>query len=95
MSREIAKIKKELPDIARVKREIERASDPAEVLEIEARLTSIETYMRDAGLYTPDEIRPVNETRMRARWRLGQLLAMVERQRVTGPGRGKVGGKTV
>lgn len=34
-----------------------------------------------------DEIRPVNELRMRARWRLGQLLSKMERG--TGPGRGK------
>ncbi len=34
-----------------------------------------------------EEIRPVNEAKMRARWKLGQLLAKMERG--TGPGRGK------
>ena len=57
------------------------------MLEIEAKLESVEHYMRKAGLYKTDEIRPVNEARMRARWRLGQLLAEIERS--AGPGRGK------
>jgi N6-adenosine-specific RNA methylase IME4 len=43
--------------------------------------------MRESGLYTEDEIRPINELRMRARWKLGQLLAKIERNH--GPGRGK------
>lgn len=37
--------------------------------------------MQDSGLYTPDEIREINEFRMRARWRLGQLLSKMERGR--------------
>jgi hypothetical protein len=32
---------------------------------------------------------------MRARWKLGRLLAKLEGKRVAGPGRGKVNGKTV
>jgi hypothetical protein len=32
---------------------------------------------------------------MRARWKLGRLLAAMERQQVAGPGRGKQGGKTI
>jgi hypothetical protein len=43
--------------------------------------------MRSAGLYTPDQIREVIEERMRARWKLGRLLAAVAR--TAGPGRGK------
>ena len=35
--------------------------------------------MRNAGLYSTDKIRPANEARFEARWRLGQLLAKVER----------------
>jgi hypothetical protein len=45
--------------------------------------------MNASGLHTADQIRNVNELRMRARWKLGQLLARVERG--SGPGRGKVG----
>jgi hypothetical protein len=44
--------------------------------------------MRDTGLYTTEQIREVNELRMRARWRLGALLTSVERG--AGPGRGKM-----
>jgi N6-adenosine-specific RNA methylase IME4 len=57
------------------------------VIEIEAKLVGIENYMRAAGLYNTQQIRPFNEARMRARWRLGQLLAEIERG--AGPGRGK------
>jgi hypothetical protein len=32
---------------------------------------------------------------MQARWKLGRPLAGMERKRVAGPGRGKVGGKTI
>jgi hypothetical protein len=44
--------------------------------------------MRESGLFDPEEIRPLNETRMRARWKLGRLLAKIERPGF-GPGRGK------
>jgi hypothetical protein len=47
--------------------------------------------MNASGLYTADQIRNVNELRMRARWKLGQLLAPVERGQTIGPGRGHVG----
>jgi hypothetical protein len=44
----------------------------------------------EAGYRTNTEvIRPANEVRFQARWRLGQLLAKIERQQVIGPGRGK------
>jgi hypothetical protein len=46
-----------------------------------------EQYMNDSGLYTADQIRNVNELRMRARWKLGRLLANFAR--AAGPGRGK------
>lgn len=63
------------------------ASSPPEVREIESKLDAIEDYMKHAGLYRTEDIRPVNEGRMWARWRLGQLLDKVERK--GGPGRGK------
>jgi hypothetical protein len=43
--------------------------------------------MKASGLFNTDQIRPVIEARMWARWKLGQLLAKF--QRGTGPGRGK------
>jgi hypothetical protein len=60
----------------------------SEVLAIERKLDLAERYMTESGLYTADQIRQVNELRMRARWRLGILLAQVERGGA-GPGRGK------
>jgi hypothetical protein len=58
---------------------LELAEAPEEINEIEARLAGIQTYMRDAGLYSTVEIRPVNETLMLARWKLGRALAKRER----------------
>jgi hypothetical protein len=63
------------------------AQAPEDVLPLEKELSLAERYMRDSGLYTSDQVRQVNELRMRARWRLGQLLAAIER--APGPGRGK------
>jgi hypothetical protein len=34
----------------------------------------------DCGLYSIEDMRPVNESRMRARWKLGRALAEVERR---------------
>jgi hypothetical protein len=59
------------------------------------RLAQARDEMRASGIYTPDELRGVNELCCRARWRLGQLLASIARQTVAGPGRGKQGGKTI
>ena len=46
-------------------------------------------YVRRDGSarYSTEEIRPVNELKMRARWKLGRVLADCERE--GGPGRGK------
>jgi hypothetical protein len=35
--------------------------------------------MHDCGLYSVEDMRPINETRMAARWKLGKALAQVER----------------
>jgi hypothetical protein len=35
--------------------------------------------MHDCGLYSVEDMRPINETRMAARWKLGKALAAVER----------------
>jgi hypothetical protein len=52
-------------------------TNPAEIMQIEARLDFVERLMRETGLYPLDEIRPINEMRMRARWRLGAALESV------------------
>lgn len=36
-------------------------------------------YMHDCGLYSTEDMRPINETRMVARWKLGAALKQVER----------------
>jgi N6-adenosine-specific RNA methylase IME4 len=61
--------------------------DPAEVIALEKTIELAEKHMHDSGLYSDDDIRRVNELRMRARWKLGRLLALVERG--AGPGRGQ------
>jgi N6-adenosine-specific RNA methylase IME4 len=55
------------------------ARTPEDVLPIEKQLDLAERYMRESGLYNAAQIHEVNELRMRARWRLGQLLAAVDR----------------
>jgi hypothetical protein len=55
-------------------------TNPVEIMQIEAKLDALERLMRETGFYPLDEIRPVNEMRMRARWRLGIALAALESQ---------------
>jgi N6-adenosine-specific RNA methylase IME4 len=57
-----------------------------EILEISAKADGIEEYMEACGLYSKEDMREVNETRMEARWFLGRALAQVERAK---PGPGK------
>lgn len=68
-------------------RALEKATDPAEVIQIEKQLEAIEHAMRSTGLYKPEQVREANEAKIRARHKLGQLLAKFLRG--TGPGRGK------
>jgi hypothetical protein len=49
-------------------REMTSTTNPAEIRQVEAKLDAVERLMRDTGLYPLDEIRPINEMRMRARW---------------------------
>jgi N6-adenosine-specific RNA methylase IME4 len=66
---------------------LESATDAAQIVKISSMLDAIEHLMHAAGMYDPDEIRDVVEARIRARWKLGGLLATM--QRGHGPGRGK------
>jgi N6-adenosine-specific RNA methylase IME4 len=74
--------------IAPLQRALEAAVEPADIKEIAAQLDAFESYMHDCGLYSIEDMRPINEARMRARWKLGRALKAVER--TAGPGRGKV-----
>jgi len=66
-------------EISKLMRRLEKAETPAELVRIEVEIEAIEHLMRETGLYNTKEIRPVNELRMRARWKLGKALAKVER----------------
>jgi N6-adenosine-specific RNA methylase IME4 len=78
-----------VPDAAHILREIEAASAPDQLREIEAKLEGFEAYMKQTGLYSTAQIRPFNEARMLARWKLGQLLSKMERAKP------RPGGKTM
>jgi N6-adenosine-specific RNA methylase IME4 len=65
--------------IGPLQRALEAAQDPAEIKDIAAQLDAFETYMHDCGLYSIEDMRPINEARMRARWKLGRALAKVSR----------------
>jgi N6-adenosine-specific RNA methylase IME4 len=65
---------------------LEAARDPADVIGAERLLESFENLMRQTGLFSAEEIRLANEGKLRARWKLGRLLAREAR----GGGRGKV-----
>jgi hypothetical protein len=75
-------------DIGEIKRALEIATDPVEIKDINAKADAFEQYMHDCGLYSVEDMRPINELRMIARWKLGRALAQVER--ATHPGKGKV-----
>lgn len=67
-----------------VKRAVAAVSDstePGEIIKLYSMLDAAESLMHAAGMYDGDEIREVVEARMRARWKLGQLLAKMERSK--------------
>jgi N6-adenosine-specific RNA methylase IME4 len=70
---------RELVELSAIERALAVATEPRDFIRIETELEAYETMMRKAGLYSIEQIRPVNELRMRARWRLGGALASVER----------------
>ena len=81
----ISKFTRRLPVL---RRKIMQARTAEEAMQGLAAADAIEEAMCEAGYRKNTEvIRPANELRFVARWRLGQLLAKVERD--TGPGRGK------
>ena len=60
---------------------IAAAQVPEEAFGVDKQLHVLQTVMESAGLYSPDEIREVNEHRMRARWQLGTLLRNMARDK--------------
>ena len=67
--------------IVKLRQSILAAEEPTQVIKILRVCDTIEDAMRNAGLYSTDKIRPANEARFEARWKLGQLLAKMERRR--------------
>jgi N6-adenosine-specific RNA methylase IME4 len=83
-----SKIKKHVARIAQLRRRILLVKTVEEALQLLGEADAIEDVLCDAGYRNNTAIiRPANEARFEARWRLGQLLEKVER--ATGPGRGK------
>ena len=94
--REVAKPIAKLPiDIDKARRQIMEAKRPQEARPIELELERAENLMRESGLFSRDQIRVVNETRMWAVWKLGRLLAAIERKQTPGTGRGHKGEKSM
>jgi len=82
MNRQIATQVAKLPiDPDKYMAAIIAAKKPEEVRPLESELERAENLMRESGLYTKDQVRVINETRMWAFWKLGKLLAKVERGR--------------
>ena len=67
-------------------RALEIAKEPGEILTVEAQIDGLEHALRQAG-FDIEVVRPINELKVWARWKLGRALAKVERG--SGPGRGK------
>ena len=67
--------------------QLAKASTPERVLELDADFAGWEAYMRKAG-FSQGDMHTVNEYRMRARWRLGQMLTAMFSHK---PGRPKKG----
>jgi N6-adenosine-specific RNA methylase IME4 len=57
-------------------RALEKAETAEEVLRLEGAIDSAEAWIKKNGLGI-ENVRPANEARMWARWRLGQLLALI------------------
>jgi len=55
-------------------RDLAKAKTPEEVLNFERLISAYEAYMRRAG-FSQGDLHEINEHRMRARWKLGQMLA--------------------
>src|SRR3974390_2868082 len=66
-------------DIDPLRKSLRTTTDINEIIEIAARVDAFDESMENCGLYPSEDMRPINETRMEARWKLGQALAQIER----------------
>lgn len=58
--------------------QLAKCKTPEAVLDFERRVSAYEAYMRKAG-FSQGDLHETNEARMRARWRLGQMLAAADK----------------
>jgi N6-adenosine-specific RNA methylase IME4 len=87
MTNDLAEIQKYEKQTRALLIRLDEVKTAPQIIEIETKLDAIEGYMRAAGLFKPEQIRPVNEGRMLARWKLGQALKKVERDKGGRPGK--------
>jgi N6-adenosine-specific RNA methylase IME4 len=75
-------------EFSTIRAALDTASTPEEIIDIEAKIEAVEVYLRRSGLAKNlEEMWPVREAKLEARWKLGRVLAEIERR--PGPGRGK------
>lgn len=75
---QIARLQRQARDL---RNRIAAATDPEQAIKLVGMADALEEAMCDAGYRRDTEaIRPVNEARFQARWKLGQLLAQIERR---------------
>jgi hypothetical protein len=92
----LVSLNKYTAQVTRLRRQVLQARTVEEAVQLLAAADAIEEAMCAAGYRNNTEIiRPANEARFEARWRLGQLLAKIERAQVPGTGRGHKGEKSM
>jgi N6-adenosine-specific RNA methylase IME4 len=68
--------------VTALRKKIHQAEDPETLVKVCIAIDNLEDLIRRAGYQESTEaVRPANETRFEARWRLGQMLAKIEKQR--------------
>jgi N6-adenosine-specific RNA methylase IME4 len=67
-------------NVAPLRKRLRVTTSINEILKISKQVDGIEAYMEACGLYSREDMREVNETRMEARWFLGKALTQIERQ---------------
>jgi N6-adenosine-specific RNA methylase IME4 len=78
-------------NISEISRALAKAETLGDVADINKKIAQAESIMRESGMFQEDEVREVNEYRMRARRKLGGVIKSLPKQIVVapGPGRGK------
>jgi N6-adenosine-specific RNA methylase IME4 len=92
MSRQIALLHKFTAQVSRLRCQIPQVRSVEEAMKLIAMADSIEKAMNEAGYRKNTQaIRPINEARFHARWKLGNLLAKIERSKGGRPAKNSSG----